>query len=145
VLNGKFHNTKSAGKPRTNWEDVVHRDAVQVLGICGWRRRVGFREELRHLLKEARSQKGPWIQSGWMELTFRRTFYYIPRWMIFCHRIDAAGFSVTSVNFQQSTWHHVSEDGYFHTDLPNFFANLRVLYYAIICVTKVSIFTAHIL
>jgi hypothetical protein len=59
MLNGKFHNTRSAGKPRTRWEDVVERDAVQVLGIRGWRRRDGLREEWRRLLKEVRSQKRP--------------------------------------------------------------------------------------
>jgi len=58
LLKGKFHNTRSAGKPRTRWEDVVQRDAVHVLGIRGWRRRARFKEEWRRLLKEARSQKG---------------------------------------------------------------------------------------
>ena len=28
VLNGKFHNTRSVGKPRIRWEDVVQRDAL---------------------------------------------------------------------------------------------------------------------
>ena len=45
MLNVKFHNTRSAGKPRTRWEDVVQADAIQVLGIRGWRRRAGVREE----------------------------------------------------------------------------------------------------
>jgi len=59
--------------------------------------------------------------------------------------MEAAGFSVTSVHFQPSTWHHVSEDVCFHTDLPNFVATLRVLYYAKMRVEKVSILSAHIL
>ena len=32
VLNGKFQNTRSVGKPRIRWEDVVQRDALWVLG-----------------------------------------------------------------------------------------------------------------
>jgi hypothetical protein len=58
VLNGKFHNTRSAGKPRTGWEDIVQRDALQILGIRGWRRRARDREEWRRLLREAGAQKG---------------------------------------------------------------------------------------
>jgi hypothetical protein len=38
ILNVKFHNIRSTGKPRTRWEDVVQRNAPQVLGILGWRR-----------------------------------------------------------------------------------------------------------
>jgi hypothetical protein len=33
ILNGKFHNTLSVGKPRTGWVDVVRRDKFQILGI----------------------------------------------------------------------------------------------------------------
>jgi hypothetical protein len=47
VLNGKFHNTKSLGKQRTRWEDVVRRDALQVLGMRGWRRQHRNREKCR--------------------------------------------------------------------------------------------------
>jgi hypothetical protein len=39
VLNGKIHNRRSVGKPRTRWEDVVQRDALKVLEIQGWGRR----------------------------------------------------------------------------------------------------------
>jgi len=35
VLNGKFHNRRAVGKPRTRWEDVVRRDTSQILGIRG--------------------------------------------------------------------------------------------------------------
>jgi hypothetical protein len=38
VLSGEFYNTNSVGKPRTRWEDIVQREALQVLGIRGWRR-----------------------------------------------------------------------------------------------------------
>jgi hypothetical protein len=58
MLSGKFYNTSSVGKPRTRWEGVVQRDALQVLGIRGWRRRVGNREKCRCHLRGARSQKG---------------------------------------------------------------------------------------
>ena len=42
-------------KPRTRWEDVVQRDASQILGIREWIRRVKDRREWRRLLREARS------------------------------------------------------------------------------------------
>jgi hypothetical protein len=52
VLNGKFHNTRPVGKPRTRWDDVVRRDTSEILGIRGWRRRAENREEWRRLLRE---------------------------------------------------------------------------------------------
>jgi hypothetical protein len=58
ILNGKFHDTRSVGKQRRRWEDVAQRDTLQILGTGGLRRRVGDREELRCLLREARGQKG---------------------------------------------------------------------------------------
>jgi hypothetical protein len=45
VLNGKFHNTRSVGKPRTRWKYIVQRDALQILVTRGWSRRGGGREE----------------------------------------------------------------------------------------------------
>ena len=45
VLNGNFHTTRAVGRPRTRWADVVQRDALQVLGIRGWRRRDTNRDE----------------------------------------------------------------------------------------------------
>ena len=56
--NGKFHNTRTVGKPGTQWEDVVQRDELQILGIREWRRRAADREEWSRLLREARAQKG---------------------------------------------------------------------------------------
>jgi hypothetical protein len=38
VLNGKFHNTRQVGKPRTRWVDVVQKDQLQILEIREWRR-----------------------------------------------------------------------------------------------------------
>jgi hypothetical protein len=39
IFNGKFHNTRPVGRPRTRWADIVQRDALQVPGIQRWRRR----------------------------------------------------------------------------------------------------------
>jgi hypothetical protein len=54
VLNGTFHNTR----PRTRWADVVQRDALQLLGVRGWRRRAENRDEWRHALREAKARNG---------------------------------------------------------------------------------------
>jgi len=35
VLNGKFHDTRPVGKPRTRWKDVVQRVTAQIVGITG--------------------------------------------------------------------------------------------------------------
>jgi len=45
-------------RPRTRWVDVVQRDALQLLGITGWRRRTENRDEWRRLMREAKVQKG---------------------------------------------------------------------------------------
>jgi len=58
VLNGNFHITRPVGRPRTRWVDVVQRDALQLLGIRGWRRRAANRDEWGHLMREAKAQKG---------------------------------------------------------------------------------------
>jgi len=58
VLNGNFHTTRPVGRPRTRWENVVQRDALQLLGIRGWRKRAANRDEWRHLMGEAKAQKG---------------------------------------------------------------------------------------
>ena len=58
VLNGNFHTTRPVGRPKTRWADVVQRDALQLLGIRGWRRRAANREEWRHLMREAKARKG---------------------------------------------------------------------------------------
>ena len=39
VLNGKFHNTRPVERPRIRWEDAVQKNALQILGTRGWRRR----------------------------------------------------------------------------------------------------------
>jgi len=39
-------------------EDVLRRNALQILGIIGWRRRAEDREEWRRLLREVSVQKG---------------------------------------------------------------------------------------
>ena len=58
VLNGKFHTTRTVGRPRTRWADVVQRDALQLLGTRGWRRRATNRDEWRRLMREAKALKG---------------------------------------------------------------------------------------
>jgi hypothetical protein len=39
ILGGKFHNKRLVGQSRERWEDAVRRDALQILGIRGWRRK----------------------------------------------------------------------------------------------------------
>ena len=46
------------GRPRTRWTDVVQRDALQLLGIRGWRRRAENRNEWRRLMREVKARKG---------------------------------------------------------------------------------------
>jgi len=46
------------GRPRTRWADVVQRDAIQLLGISGWRRRAANRDEWRRLIREAKAWNG---------------------------------------------------------------------------------------
>ena len=58
VLNENFHTKRPVGRPRTGWADVVQRDALQLLGIRGWRRRAANRDTWRHLMSEAKAQKG---------------------------------------------------------------------------------------
>jgi hypothetical protein len=58
VLNGTFHNTRPVGRPRTRWADVVQRNALQLLGVRGWRKRAENRDEWRHALREAKARKG---------------------------------------------------------------------------------------
>ena len=58
VLNGNFHTTRTVGRTRTKWADVVQRDALQLLGIRGQRRRAENRDEWRHLMRETKARKG---------------------------------------------------------------------------------------
>jgi hypothetical protein len=53
-----FHTTRPVGRPRTRWVDVVQRDALQLLGIRGWRRTAANRNEWRHLVRETKPRKG---------------------------------------------------------------------------------------
>ena len=53
-----FHTTRPVGRPRTRWADVVQRDALQLLGIRGRRRRAANRDEWRRLVREAKARKG---------------------------------------------------------------------------------------
>jgi len=58
VLNGDFHTTRLVGRPRSRWADVVQRDALQLLGTRGWRRRAANRDEWRRLMRVAKAWKG---------------------------------------------------------------------------------------
>ena len=58
VLNGSFRTIRPVGRPRTRWADVVQRDALELLGIRGWRRRAANRDEWRCLMREAKARKG---------------------------------------------------------------------------------------
>jgi len=58
VLNGNFRTTRPMGRPRTRWADVIQRDALQLLGIRGWRRRAASRDEWRRLMRGAKARKG---------------------------------------------------------------------------------------
>jgi hypothetical protein len=53
-----LYELKQYRKTETKWEDAVQRDALQILGIWGWRRRAGDREEWRSILRVARAHKG---------------------------------------------------------------------------------------
>jgi hypothetical protein len=64
VLNGNFHATIPVGRPRTRWADMVQRDALQLLGTRGWRRRAN-RDEWRRLVREAKVRKGLYVIDGW--------------------------------------------------------------------------------
>jgi len=55
---GNLHTTGPVGRPRTRWADVVQRDALQLLGIRGWKRRAENRDEWRRLMREAKARKG---------------------------------------------------------------------------------------
>jgi hypothetical protein len=59
VLNGNFHTMRPVGRPRTRWADMVRRDALQLLGIRGWRSKAANRDEWRCLMREAKARKGP--------------------------------------------------------------------------------------
>jgi hypothetical protein len=58
VLNRNFHTTRSVGRSRNRWTDVDQRDALQLLGIRGWRRRAANRDEWRRLVREAKARNG---------------------------------------------------------------------------------------
>jgi hypothetical protein len=66
-LNGNFHTTRPVGRPRTRWADVVQRDALQLLGTRGWKRRAMNRDEWRHLVRKARPERGCSTTNGWMD------------------------------------------------------------------------------
>jgi len=58
ALNGFCYTTRPVGRPRNRRADVVQRDALQLLGITGWRRRADNRDEWRRLMRGTKVQKG---------------------------------------------------------------------------------------
>jgi len=67
VLNGNLYTTRPVGRQRTRWADVVQRDALQLLGIRGLRRRAENKEEWSRLMREAKARKGLSAICGWMD------------------------------------------------------------------------------
>ena len=57
VINGNFHTTRPVERPRSRWMDMVQRDALQLLGTRGWRRRAANRDEWRRLMRGAKARK----------------------------------------------------------------------------------------
>jgi hypothetical protein len=49
---------KPVGRPRNRWADVIQMDALQLLGIKGWRRRAANRDKWRHFMRETKAWKG---------------------------------------------------------------------------------------
>jgi hypothetical protein len=56
-LKENFNTTRPVGRPRTRWADVVQRDALQLLGMRGWRSKAANRDEWRRLMREAKAWK----------------------------------------------------------------------------------------
>ena len=54
----KLLHHKTSGKTKNQMGDVVQRDALQLLGLRGWRRRAENRDEWRRILGEAKARKG---------------------------------------------------------------------------------------
>ena len=77
VLIGNFYTTKPVGRPRTRWADVVQRDALHLLGIRGWRRRVENRDEWRRLVRGAWPGRGCSAMYGWKCNTIVLHYYII--------------------------------------------------------------------
>jgi hypothetical protein len=57
-LNRNFHTLRQVGRPRARWADVVQRDALQLLGIRGWRSKAANWDEWRRLMRKAKARNG---------------------------------------------------------------------------------------
>ena len=53
------------GKPGTRWADVFHRDALQLVGIRGWRRTAEIMVEWRQLKRETKPERSCRAIYGW--------------------------------------------------------------------------------
>jgi len=49
---------KTSGKTKKQMADLVQRDALQLLGIRGWRRKAENRDEWGRLIREGKARKG---------------------------------------------------------------------------------------
>jgi hypothetical protein len=68
VLNGKFHNTRPVGNPRTRWEGIIQRGTSQILGIRGWRIQAEHRDEWKCLSEGGQAQRAQQhhrVMEGW--------------------------------------------------------------------------------
>jgi hypothetical protein len=76
-----FHTTRTVGRQRIRWADVVQRDALQLLGIRGWRSRAANRGEFEAFYENGQGSKGTvaqwmdeWMDEwmdGWMDYLYR--------------------------------------------------------------------------
>jgi hypothetical protein len=57
VLNRNFHTTRTMGRPRSRWADVVQRDALQLLETRGWRSKASNKDEWKRLMTEVKARK----------------------------------------------------------------------------------------
>jgi hypothetical protein len=79
VLNGSFSTTRPVGTPRTRWADVVQRDALQLLGIRGWRSKAANRDEWRRLMRGGHGPEGavaPYMD-GWKLASWQFVFIMV--------------------------------------------------------------------
>ena len=83
VLNGNFYTTRPVGRPRNRWADVVQWDALQLLGIRGWRRWAKNRDEWRCLMREAKARKGL-MRHIWNGMVIETRFKNLCLMVLFC-------------------------------------------------------------
>jgi hypothetical protein len=79
-LNGNLHTTRPVGSPRTRWAEVVQ-EALQLLGIRGWRSTFAHRDERKRLMREAKARKG--LQLIHIHtVKFQIMYWLVSKWQI---------------------------------------------------------------